>query len=102
MQIDLRIETPFFLAGLRIEREHAIERRGHEHGPTGHDRRRLEFAFGKPVAAVGNVAGVKLPGDLELGDIALVDLGERRIAAAAGIAPVRGPLNRGIVRKLRF
>jgi hypothetical protein len=101
-QIDLRIEIPLLLAGLRVERQHAVEGRADEHRSADHDRRRLKLAFGKAVASVGNVAGVHLPGHRQLRDVRFIDLGQRRIAAASGIAAVRGPVRMGIVRGLRF
>jgi hypothetical protein len=92
--IDLRIEAPFLLAGLGVERDDAVEGRAQIHRAESDDRRCLEFAFTPTVAAVGDVAGVILPGDLQCSDVALVDISERRIAASARVAAVVRPIRR--------
>jgi len=74
MLIGLRIERPFLSATLGIEGDHAIERGGQIHRAVDDNRRRLEFAFAAVVAAVGDIASVVFPGNLQLRDIAPVDL----------------------------
>jgi hypothetical protein len=92
VQIDLRIKAPLLTPGLRVESDDAIERGGRIHRAADDDGGRLEFALAAIIAAVGNIAGVVFPGDLQVRNIVPVDLAQRRIAAAAGIAAVIGPL----------
>jgi hypothetical protein len=97
VQLDLRIERPFRLAGLGFDREHAAEWCAHKHRPGNDDRRRLEFALRPAVAAVGHVAGAQLPRGFQLVHVGLVDLIQRGVAASACIAAVEPPV-RGDVR----
>ena len=92
VQIDLRIEAPFFIAILGVERDDAIERRRQIHRAVENNRGGLEFALPFVACAVGDIAGVVLQGDLQFCDIALVDLAQRRIAAAARISAVVRPI----------
>ncbi len=90
-QIGTGIEAPDRLAGLRIERDDSGKRRGQVHHAVDDDGRGLERAPRTSVLAVRNIAGVVFPRDLEPCDIAFVDLRQRRISLAAGIAAVMRP-----------
>jgi len=100
-QVDLRIEAPLLPAGLGVESDDPIERRTQIHSAVRDDRRRLEFALATAIASVGNIAGMVFPGDLQLRDVVLIDLGQQRVAAAARVAAVKRPIGSRVIRGFR-
>ena len=82
MQVDFRIKAPFLSTPLRVERDDTIEWRRQIHHAICDNRRRLELAFAAVTATVGNIPGVVFPDELQLRDIAAIDLAQRRVAAA--------------------
>ena len=92
--VRLRIERPELLAGRRLERDHAVVRRAHVEHAVDHQRRVLERARKGAELLLGFLAGLPLPGHLELRDVLAGDAGQRRVLPAAGIAAVDRPLTR--------
>ena len=92
--IDPGIMTPDLLARRRIERDHGVERGRQVEPALRQDRRRLERHLVLRREALARLAGAIGPGDLQLADIATVDLSKRSIAGAAGIAAIAAPAHR--------
>src|SRR5262249_21286296 len=90
-QLDDRIKRPALRTGLGIERDHAVERRREIQRAVDDEWRRLEAAPPPAVRAVGDVAGVEGPRNLQPRDVGPIDLRERRVAHAAGVMAVVGP-----------
>ena len=92
--LDLRVERPAQLAGLRIEREQALVLRAEVERVAHLDRRDLERRPRRDRLS-RQVAGAEGPRDLQLRDIGGRDLRQRRIALAElGPAVGRASLRR--------
>ena len=94
--VDARVEHPPLGPRLGVEGEETAERRRDVEDAVDGERRRLEGRArgqGRPVAPVPRI---ECPGDLEAGDVPPVDLVERRMLGAPGVAsdvrpvPARG------------
>ena len=127
--VALRVVDPEGFAGRRVDGDALRERGVEVEHAAHHQRRRLQPAQDRPVAGPVEVGGVgdervddgvegrpplaaarrrpahhavdggPLPGDLEVREVAGVDLVERRVLGAADIAGVAAPLAlRGVVR----
>ena len=89
--VDPGVVAPELAPARRVEGDHLVGR-GREVEPAlDQDRRRLEGELVPGREALAELAGPIGPGDLELADVAPVDLGQRRIARAARIAAVDAP-----------
>ena len=87
--VRLRIVRPQLGARVRVERDDAIVRRAEKERVAHHQRRRLEVAGARAIGRVRRLTGRPLPRACQLGDVAAVDVGERRILRGAGIAAPR-------------
>ena len=92
--IELDVVLPELRAGPGIERDDLVERRAEEQLALDENRRGLERRFPVERRLRLERARAMGPGHPELRDVRPIDLGERRIAAAAGIIAVIRP--RGI------
>jgi hypothetical protein len=90
-RVQLGVEAPAFAASVGIERDHAIERRAQVERVVHEDRCVLERARCQAGGAVVVIAGVIDPGDLELPNVVLVDLSERRVVTSALGRTILGP-----------
>src|SRR5262249_53228302 len=90
--VDRRVEDPELRAGFGVEGEEPAEGRGDVEPAVDDERRRLEGRAGWKVRTVAHVAGGERPGHFELGGVAAVDLGERRVARPARVAARVRPL----------
>ena len=80
---------PQHLAGGRVERDHGAPRSaGRVDDALHHQRRRLELELGPRT----EIVGLEPPGDLELAEVARVDLIERRVPRMRDVAAVAAPL----------
>ncbi len=68
------IVNPELLARFRIDSENAIERGSEIELSIDEDRSSFQAAAFFAIAAIGNIADVKSPGDFESGDIFAIDL----------------------------
>ncbi|MNM83723.1 hypothetical protein D3C81_957900 [compost metagenome] len=97
--LDLRVETPQFLAGVRVQRQHfAMGGAGIEHA-VGLERGVFVGQFHRVIGG-WQIAGLDTPGFLQLADVGRGDLLERRVAvtefaAAIGLPVAFGHLRRG-------
>src|SRR6516225_9440690 len=98
MKVDLGIEAPLLPARLGVESDDAIERGAQIHRAVGDDGCGLEFALAAIITAVGDIAGVVFPGVFWFCDVALVNLSQGRIASAASIPAVKGPIGNFAIR----
>src|SRR6185312_2598361 len=81
---------PQQLTGRGVERNHGAPRSGRSiENALDHQRRPFEIGFGRGA----EVVGLEPPSHLQFGKVARVDLAERRVASAAGIAAVAWPLS---------
>jgi hypothetical protein len=90
--VDTGIEYPEFLAGHRIKRNDAVERRAQHQLVIGDDRGDLELGPFDSLAAPCHLAGTIGPGDLQQPDISVGDLSDRRISGVTDIASDRLPV----------
>jgi hypothetical protein len=87
---DARVESPAFAPAFGIDREHAVEGRAEEQRAAAQHGRRLEG--GGLGAGRVPVARAKAPRDREVAHVRGRDVGQRRVARAAGVAaPVAPP-----------
>lgn len=86
------IEDPELLACFRIDGKDAIEGGGEVERAIHKNGGCFEAAALLAVAAVGNIADMGSPGNLQIGHIVAIDLGERRITHATGVVTVVGPV----------
>ena len=66
MTVELRVELPKLLAGVRIEGQHAVEHGDDVEHPVDQQRRGLERRARGKLGAVAGVAVVVDPGDLKV------------------------------------
>jgi len=78
------IPLPEFASGRGVEGDDFAGRRGGVENPLDDQVVGLELAF------VPSVVG---PGDLQLGDVGSVDLGQRRVEIARFVTEVNGPVH---------
>ena len=88
----LGVEAPAQAAGSCVECDHAVETRAEVECVTDYHGGGIEGGAGGIAAAIGNVAVVVDPGELEGVDILRRDLVEGRVAQAALVAAEFGPL----------
>src|SRR2546422_1366736 len=91
LQIDLRIVRPTLAAVFGIKSDDAIEWSARVKRAVEQNRSDFEFALRPAVLSIGNIAGMKSPGNLQPGYIALFDLRKRGEARAARIAAIGTP-----------
>ncbi len=96
--IHLRIVFPDFLAVLRIERDYLVERRAQIHDAVHYDRRGFEGRFAIQFGFRLQGVGVIHPSLLQLRHIGAVDQRQRRVARAAAVVAVIGPVGIGVAR----
>ena len=93
----LRVVGPVFHAGLRIERDDAIVRRGEEQRVMNGQRCGLEKPWTRRLLSLtrSDVLLACLPGErgLEPADVLAIDVGQRRVLEATGIVAVSGPVH---------
>ena len=90
-KFSLGIVSPALSSGFRIERDHAIERRGEVKGTINQDRCGFKTTPLPATVAVRDIAGVKNPRDLELRHVLAIDLSEWRVSQAARVVTVIRP-----------
>ena len=97
---DPRVVGPKHLAGVGVQRHHLVVGGAHVHHPVVDQRGVLEAAGphrvvgnGQPGPAERPLAGVPLPGQLQVRDVVPVDLGQRGVVHRAGIAAPGGPFD---------
>jgi hypothetical protein len=103
--VGARIHLPHQLARAlgQVELVHRAPAVGDVHGAVLDDRRALEAAM-RPDAAALDAAQREGPGDLEILDVVLVDLVERRVAGRRIVAVMAEPvlgLRRGVEQSIR-
>ncbi len=89
--VELWIERPDLLAGLRIEGDDPAKRRRNIHDAVGHHRSGFKCGTDRVVGAVANIACVIHPGDFETVDVFLVNLAQRGVPGAGDIRPIVRP-----------
>ena len=96
----LGVVRPHRLAGGGIDGRHLRHLGGDVEQAAGHDRHHLELARAHGGVGFGDLLRdrLPLPSDLELAEVGAVDLVERRVAVAAGVASERGPVAGGHAR----
>src|SRR6266566_4766596 len=92
--VDLGIIGPALRSGFRIESNDPVERGGQIKCPVYQDGSGFKSTSPLLSFAVGNIAGVKHPGNFEAGNIFAIDLCEWRVAHAARVVSVGGPVIR--------
>ena len=100
--VDLRVVGPDRLAGAGVERRDLPESGADVDQPVRHQRHRLELAGTDPLVGLGHGGGQRgpAPGDLQVCEVAGVDLIERRVLGVGRVPPDRMPLPVGD-RRLR-
>ena len=95
------IERPALRAGIGVQRDDAIVRRAEVQHVVDHQRRRLKFARTGAERRERLLARGPLPRDRETRDGGGVDVGQRRVLRAAGVAAVERPILFGGAVRLR-
>ena len=97
---DPRVVGPKHLAGIGVQSHHLVVGGAHVHHPVVDQRGVLEAArphrvvgHGKPGPAERPLAGVPLPGQLQVRDVLPVDPGQRGVVHRAGVAAPGRPFD---------
>jgi hypothetical protein len=88
-QFNHRVIDPAQLSRFRVECKHAIEPSCNVQGSIYQNRSWLQAAALLAVGAVGNIAHMNGPGDLQRRYILSIDLRQRRIPYAAHVSTVK-------------
>jgi hypothetical protein len=91
-QFNHRVIDPAQLSRFRVECKHAIEPSCNVQGSIYQNRSWLQAAALLAVGAVGNIAHMNGPGDLQRRYILSIDLRQRRIPYAAHVSTVKRPI----------
>src|SRR2546430_8976290 len=91
IEVDFEVVGPALFTSFRIERDDAVERGGEVESAINEKGSGLETAALSSAAGLGNVAGVKGPGDSKCGHVVATDLGERGVAHSTGVVAIVGP-----------
>src|SRR5882672_8271344 len=87
-RIDLRVVCPLERSRFGIDRDHAIEAGGKHQKAIDEDWCSFESASLFSVFAVGNITGMKDPGDFEPRHVLRIELGQPRVAHPTGVTSV--------------
>ena len=102
IRLHARIEFPLLLAGGRVEREQNLVRRAEVDRVADLNRRHFVGNFARIVRGL-EIAGLELPGNLQVFHVLFVDLLQRRETRTLLIARIGGPVGVGdIAQRLRW
>jgi hypothetical protein len=94
-RIDLGVVCPLERSRFGIDRDHLIEAGGKNQKAIDEDWCSFESASLFSVFPVGNITGMKDPGDFEPRHVPRIELGQPRIAHPAGVTSVVWPIHVG-------